>query len=99
MIVCSCRAVSDTTLRTAIAEGASTLEDIAERCGGAGSCCGACRPAIAAMLHPAESLVRQLRARDDAAARTANAHCTSRRSEVGSAVVSPYIPLATGEAA
>ena len=49
MIVCSCRAVSDRTVKTAIASGATTIQDVAARCG-AGARCGGCWPALAELL-------------------------------------------------
>jgi bacterioferritin-associated ferredoxin len=49
MFVCVCRAVPDTAIRSVIREGASTVEEVADRCG-AGSSCGACRPVVLRML-------------------------------------------------
>ncbi len=49
MIVCSCRAVSDRTVRAAIASGAESIDDVANRCG-AGSRCGGCWPSLARLL-------------------------------------------------
>lgn len=49
MIICVCRAVSDRTVNRAIAEGASTVEDLGERCG-AGTSCGMCVDTLASML-------------------------------------------------
>lgn len=49
MIVCSCRAVSDRTVRAAIASGAETVDEVANRCG-AGGQCGACWPSLARLL-------------------------------------------------
>ena len=49
MIVCHCQVVSDKTIRAEIESGASTVGDVARRCG-AGACCGACRPTIGALL-------------------------------------------------
>lgn len=49
MIVCVCRAVSDRSVNQAIAEGASSVEDLGERCG-AGTCCGMCVDELASML-------------------------------------------------
>ncbi len=48
-IVCHCERVSDRVVRKAIAAGAETVDDVAER-SGAGLCCGGCRPAIAELL-------------------------------------------------
>lgn len=41
MYVCICHAVTTDDLRTEVAEGARTPEDVADRCG-AGTGCGAC---------------------------------------------------------
>ena len=49
VIICSCRAVNDRTIRAAIEDGARTLDEIAERCR-AGSRCGGCRPAVQEVL-------------------------------------------------
>jgi bacterioferritin-associated ferredoxin len=40
MIVCSCRAVSDRTIRDAIADGASTIDELSARCAVASRCRG-----------------------------------------------------------
>ncbi len=45
MIVCHCRSRSDREIREAVERGARTVEDVGRRCG-AGSDCGACRPAL-----------------------------------------------------
>lgn len=49
MYVCSCRGVTDRTVRTAISAGASCIEEIAARCG-AGSRCGGCHPVLERLL-------------------------------------------------
>jgi bacterioferritin-associated ferredoxin len=49
MYVCSCRAVTDRTVKAAIASGARTIDDLAERCG-AGGRCGGCWPALTELL-------------------------------------------------
>lgn len=49
MYVCSCCAVTDRTVKSAIAEGARTIEQIALRCG-AGSLCQGCWPTLADLL-------------------------------------------------
>jgi bacterioferritin-associated ferredoxin len=49
MYVCCCRAVTDRTVDAAIAAGARSLEEIADRCG-AGSCCGGCWPELQRLL-------------------------------------------------
>lgn len=41
MFVCSCLAVTDRTVNAAIAAGASSVEEITDRCA-AGGCCGGC---------------------------------------------------------
>lgn len=53
VFVCSCQAVTDRTIRAAIASGARSIEDIAARCG-AGARCGGCWPALAELLDEAE---------------------------------------------
>jgi bacterioferritin-associated ferredoxin len=50
MFVCSCRAVTDRTVRAAIASGADRIPEIADRCG-AGSRCGGCWPELERLLH------------------------------------------------
>ena len=50
--VCLCKAASDTAVKTAIAEGARTVEEVGDACG-AGTGCGACRPMIHEMLEVA----------------------------------------------
>ncbi len=49
MIVCSCRAVNDTTIRSAILSGATCPDSVAERCG-AGTDCGTCVMTIEDLL-------------------------------------------------
>lgn len=49
VFVCSCRAVTDRTVDAAIASGATTVRDVAERCG-AGSRCGGCWPELQRLL-------------------------------------------------
>ena len=49
MLVCHCRAVNDAAVRAAIAAGAQDELDIARACN-AGTDCGGCLPAIAALL-------------------------------------------------
>ena len=48
MIVCHCEVVSDRHIRDALACGASTVDEIGDRCGDAG--CGSCRPTIGTLL-------------------------------------------------
>lgn len=54
MIVCLCRAVSDTEVGHAIAEGARSVREIARRCR-AGTGCGTCVPMIAEMIEDAKN--------------------------------------------
>ena len=49
MIICSCERVSDAEIREAIAEGASSVDDVSDICG-AGLACKACHGAIADVL-------------------------------------------------
>jgi nitrite reductase (NADH) large subunit len=49
VIICSCNAVSDHTIREAIRAGAASCKAVARRCG-AGTFCGGCVPAIDALL-------------------------------------------------
>jgi bacterioferritin-associated ferredoxin len=49
MYVCSCRGVTDRTVQAAIASGAGTVEEIANRCG-AGARCGGCWPELERLL-------------------------------------------------
>ena len=53
MIACLCRGVSDSEVRSAIAEGARTVADIRRACG-AGADCGSCCVTLAAMVRQAE---------------------------------------------
>ena len=49
MYVCLCRAVTESEVRTAVAEGACDTEQVAVRCG-AGTGCGGCRDALRQLL-------------------------------------------------
>lgn len=49
VFVCSCRAVTDRTVDAAIASGATSVEEVAHRCG-AGSRCGGCWPELERLL-------------------------------------------------
>lgn len=49
MYVCHCRAVTDRTIRAAIADGADDLAELAQSCG-AGSRCGGCHLALRLLL-------------------------------------------------
>jgi bacterioferritin-associated ferredoxin len=56
MYVCCCLGVTDRSIRTAIRNGACSVEDIV-RCSGAGSRCGSCKPEIQAMLAQAADAI------------------------------------------
>lgn len=43
MYVCICKAVTDTKIKNAIENGASTRKQLHQNCSGAGSVCGKCR--------------------------------------------------------
>lgn len=49
MYVCLCNGVSDRAVRKAIRRGATTVNDIGDRCG-AGLGCGGCRSELEALL-------------------------------------------------
>lgn len=49
MYVCHCAAVTDTTIRETIADGATDLVEVGRRCG-AGINCGGCVPRLCALL-------------------------------------------------
>lgn len=49
VIVCSCQVVSDRTVQAAVASGATTIEEVAARCG-AGARCGGCWPALRELI-------------------------------------------------
>ena len=49
MYVCCCVAVTEKALREAIAQGATTVEEVTG-CTRAGSKCGSCKPEIAQMI-------------------------------------------------
>ena len=63
MYICICRAVSSTTVREVIAEGARTVRQVADACG-AGTDCGRCTAHVRALLE--ERHGRRLRGRLDA---------------------------------
>jgi len=52
MIVCVCKRARETDIAQAIAEGASSVDDVGAACG-AGTCCGSCRDHIHQMLDDA----------------------------------------------
>lgn len=45
MIVCLCKGVSCSTIRNAVAQGATTVEEVGMACG-AGTDCGGCRGCV-----------------------------------------------------
>lgn len=49
MYVCICAAVTEPVARECIAHGASTVDEVGDRCG-AGTGCGSCRERLADML-------------------------------------------------
>lgn len=49
MYVCGCEGVTDRTVNAAVAAGARSVEEIAERCG-AGARCGGCWPELERLL-------------------------------------------------
>jgi bacterioferritin-associated ferredoxin len=49
MYVCHCRAVTDHTIDHEVERGASSIEELAERCG-AGAECGGCWPVLEELL-------------------------------------------------
>lgn len=52
MVVCHCKAVSDRTVEATIAAGARSVAEVTNRCR-AGSGCGNCHRALAALLETA----------------------------------------------
>ena len=49
MIVCSCKGITDRTIRTLVQEGACSMREIGRACD-AGRGCGGCRPTIDALV-------------------------------------------------
>jgi bacterioferritin-associated ferredoxin len=49
MMVCLCHGVSERRIRREMEHGATTIEELAARCG-AGSCCHGCHPTLDALL-------------------------------------------------
>ncbi|HVL86218.1 MAG TPA: (2Fe-2S)-binding protein [Pseudonocardia sp.] len=54
MYVCSCAAVTDTEVRSCIAAGARTVDDVGDACG-AGTGCGSCHDHIDVFLAAAHA--------------------------------------------
>ncbi|GEL20408.1 (2Fe-2S)-binding protein [Pseudonocardia asaccharolytica] len=54
MYACICAAVTETELRSCVADGARTIDEVGDRCG-AGTGCGTCVPRIEALLAAATS--------------------------------------------
>jgi bacterioferritin-associated ferredoxin len=52
MIVCQCKGISDRVIRSAVAAGADTVPAVERACG-AGTDCGGCRLAVAAVVRDA----------------------------------------------
>jgi bacterioferritin-associated ferredoxin len=92
MYVCSCRAVSDRTVRAAVAAGAASIGDIAARCG-AGSGCGGCWPTLERLLAEAGAVRAGVDAGAGRVLADAGAGAGSVRASAGEAV------RAAGEAA
>ncbi|MGW9213769.1 (2Fe-2S)-binding protein [Embleya sp. NPDC055664] len=59
MYVCMCFGVTDRQVNDRIADGARTMREIAQSCGGAGTDCGRCVKSITAMLPRDESRRRR----------------------------------------
>jgi bacterioferritin-associated ferredoxin len=59
MYVCHCEVVNDRAIRSAIADGASDVADVASRCG-AGAACAGCHPTIEELLAEAAVAVRDV---------------------------------------
>jgi bacterioferritin-associated ferredoxin len=55
MYVCVCRGITDRDIRKAIAEGASSVSDVAQMLG-AGTGCGTCRDFTQELIQEARSL-------------------------------------------
>jgi bacterioferritin-associated ferredoxin len=64
MYVCHCETVSDRTVEAVVASGATSVEEITQKCG-AGGGCGSCHSVLSAMLEAA-SVDREI-AREPAA--------------------------------
>ena len=57
MIVCHCERVSDRVIRTTVMSGATSPDEVAERCG-AGGRCGGCHESIRRLLDESVTPVR-----------------------------------------
>jgi bacterioferritin-associated ferredoxin len=68
MYVCLCAGVTDREIHETLAEGASSVEEVAH-CTGAGMRCGSCVPALAAMVEDAVGVASGRRERGDGAHR------------------------------
>ncbi len=51
MIVCICRGISDRDVAEEIRRGACSLDELSQRCDGAGRDCGSCVPHLERHLH------------------------------------------------
>jgi len=58
MIVCVCAGVSERKLAAVVADGATTMKEVARKCG-AGEGCGACRPLIRECLRECRAATLQ----------------------------------------
>ena len=58
MYVCLCTGVTDQEIRQTIAEGAASVEEVAY-CTGAGTRCGSCVSAIAALVEEVDAPARR----------------------------------------
>jgi bacterioferritin-associated ferredoxin len=58
MFVCSCRAVTDRTIGAAVASGASSIEEVALRCG-AGNRCRGCWPQLQRLIDDHDARVER----------------------------------------
>jgi bacterioferritin-associated ferredoxin len=61
LLVCHCKKVCDRTIRECVERGARSVEDVGRACE-AGTACGGCQPAIAALVagEPADAGVISL---------------------------------------
>ena len=54
MYVCSCKAITDRTVRAVVAAGAQSVDAVADMCS-AGSRCGGCWPTLEALIAEGEA--------------------------------------------